>query len=47
MDLLIKNFPDKLQKEIKQEASKKGFTLKGYVISLLTQRRTKIEETIK
>ena len=40
MDLLIKDFPDNLHKAVKDEAIKKGFTLKGYIISLLKDRKS-------
>ena len=38
MDLLIKKFPDSLHKKLKAQASKGGFTLKGYIISLLNRK---------
>jgi len=43
MFLLIKKFPDNLHKALKSEATKKGFTLKGYVVALLHNRKTQKE----
>jgi len=42
-DLLIKKFPDNLHKALKSEAIKKGFTLKGYIVALLLNRKAQKE----
>ncbi len=41
MNLLIKNFPDSLHKKIKAEAIKAGYTIRGYVIHLLSRGQEK------
>ena len=39
MFLLLKDFPDKLHIILKKEAGEKGFTLKGYILNLLFNRK--------
>ncbi len=48
MFLLIKEFPDNLHKALKAEATKKGFTLKGYIVALLNAaRKAKMDVAIE
>ena len=43
-NLLIKTFPQKLHDLLRAEAKKGGYSLKGYVIAILTRRKLALEK---